>query len=41
MFYMVKNQLFIYTEALSFVQAYENAAMASENYVETATTACK
>jgi len=30
-----------YTEALSEVQAYINAAMASENYVEPAPTASK
>jgi len=36
---MVRNQLLMYTEALSDVQPYVNAAMASENYVEPAPNA--
>ena len=40
-FYMIKNQLFMYTDALSDVQAYINAAMASETYVEPAPTASR
>jgi len=41
MFYMITNQLLMYTEALSDVQAYVNAAMASENYVEPVPTASR
>jgi hypothetical protein len=36
---MVRNQLLIYTEELSDVQSYVNAAMASDNYVEPSPTA--
>ena len=39
MVYMITNKLLMYTEALSDVQAYVHAAMASENYVEPAPTA--
>jgi len=37
-FYMIRNQLLMYTEELSDVQSYVNAAMASDNYVEPAPT---
>ena len=33
-FYMITNQLIVYTEPLGDVQAYVNAAMASDGYVE-------
>jgi hypothetical protein len=36
---MMKIQLLIYTEALSDVLSYVNAAIASENFVETHPTA--
>jgi len=39
MFYMVRNQLLMYTEALGDVHSYVTAAMASDNYVEPAPTA--
>ena len=38
---MVRNQLLIYTKALSDVQSYVNVAMASDNFVEPAPTAYK
>jgi len=37
-FYMVKNQLFMYIEALVDVHAYVNTTMASCNYIEPAPT---
>ena len=37
--YMIRNQLLIYTEALSDVHSYVKAAMASENFVEPNPTA--
>ena len=40
-FYMITNQLPMYTEALGDVQAYVNAAMASGKYVEPAPTASR
>ena len=40
-FYMITNQLLMYTEALDDVQAYVNAAMASGKYVEPAPTASR
>ena len=40
-FYMVRKQLLMYTEALSDVQSYVNAAMASDSYVEPTPTASK
>ena len=40
-FYMTTNQLLRYTEELGDFQAYVNAAMASGNYFEPATTASK
>jgi hypothetical protein len=40
-FYMITNQMFMYTEALGDVHAYVNAAIASCNYVEPAPTASK
>ena len=33
-FYMITNQLLVYTEALGDVQAYVNAAMDPDSYVE-------
>ena len=36
---MVRNQLLMYTEALSDVQTYVNVAMVSDNYVEPAPNA--
>ena len=36
---MIRNQLLIYTEALSDVQSYVNVEMALDNYVETSSTA--
>ena len=38
---MVMNQMIMYTEALSDVQAYVNAAMASDNCVEPSPIACR
>ena len=38
-FYMFRNQLLMYTQALSGVQSYLNALMISDNYVEPAPTA--
>jgi len=38
-YFMITNQLIMYTETLGYVQAYVNAAMASDNYVEPAPTA--
>jgi hypothetical protein len=38
---MVRKQLLMYTEALSDVQSYVNAAMASDSYVEPTPTASK
>jgi hypothetical protein len=40
-FYIITIQLLMNTEALSDVQAYVNAAMASDNYVEPAPTASR
>jgi len=40
-FYMISNQLFMYTESLGDVHAYVNAAMTSCNYVELTPTASK
>jgi len=40
-FYMIKNQLLMCTEALGDFQAYVNAGMASGNYVEPTPTASK
>ena len=41
LFYMIKYKLLMYTEALSDVEAYVNAAMAPDNYVEPAPTASR
>ena len=41
MFYMITNQLLMYTEALGYVQAYVNDAMASDSYIEPAPTASR
>ena len=38
-FYVLRNQLLKYTEALSDVQSYVKVAMASDNHVESAPTA--
>jgi len=38
---MITNQLFMYTEALDDAQAYVNAAMTSDSYVEPAPTASR
>jgi hypothetical protein len=38
---MITNQLIVYTEAMGDVQAYVNAAMASDSYVEPAPTSSK
>ena len=38
-FYMIRNQLLVYTEASSDVQSNDNAAMTSDNYIEPARTA--
>jgi len=40
-FYIVTNQLFMYTEALGNVHAYVNTTIASCNYIEPAPTASK
>ena len=40
-FYKITNQLIVYTEALGDVQAYFNAAMASDSYVEPFPTSSK
>ena len=40
-FYMVRNQLLMYTEALSDVQSYVNVAMTSDNCVEPTPTASR
>ena len=40
-FHMITNQLYMYAEALSEVQAYVNTKMASCNYIEPAANASK
>ena len=40
-FYMIRNQLRLYIEALSDVQSYVKVTMASDNYVEPSPTAHK